>query len=73
MIDLNQEWVADSNRDQVLLALSEEPGHHLDALLNSSDTPGDEGELFAALLSGAEPLSDERRQQCRIQNLTLRP
>jgi hypothetical protein len=67
-IVLNQEWLASASRDQALAVLTEELGHHLDALLNSSDTPGDEGELFAALLSEAEPLSDERRQRLLADN-----
>jgi hypothetical protein len=48
--------------------LTEELGHHLDALLNTTDTPGDEGELFAVLLTEAEPLSDERRQRLLADN-----
>ncbi|MFN6134181.1 MAG: hypothetical protein ACK46L_14975, partial [Synechococcaceae cyanobacterium] len=67
-IVLNQEWLASASRDQVLAVLTEELGHHLDALLNTTDTPGDEGELFAALLSEAGPLSDERRQRLLADN-----
>ncbi len=67
-IVLNQEWLASARRDQVLAVLSEELGHHLDALLNTSDTPGDEGELFAALLTAAGPLSDEQRQALLAEN-----
>jgi hypothetical protein len=43
-------------------------GHHLDALLNASDTPGDEGELFAALLTESGPISDSRRQALLAEN-----
>lgn len=49
-IVLNGDWLRSASRQQALAVLSEELGHHLDALLNSRDTPGDEGELFAALL-----------------------
>ncbi|MFM7548988.1 MAG: hypothetical protein ACKO8I_08955 [Cyanobacteriota bacterium] len=47
-IYLNADWLAKASAAQVLAVLSEELGHHLDGLLNASDTPGDEGELFAA-------------------------
>ncbi|MFO0016475.1 MAG: hypothetical protein ACK52U_07955, partial [Synechococcaceae cyanobacterium] len=67
-IVLNQEWLASASRDQALAVLTEELGHHLDTLLNTTDTPGDEGELFAALLTEAGPLSDERRQRLLADN-----
>ena len=49
----------------------EEVGHHLDAQLNTSDTAGDEGEVFQRLLAGeelecggtAEPAGGERQRQ----------
>jgi alpha-tubulin suppressor-like RCC1 family protein len=44
-----------------LAVLSEELGHHLDALLNDSDTPGDEGELLALLLHGHGSSSEEQQ------------
>jgi Ca2+-binding RTX toxin-like protein len=49
-IYLNQAWLQAASREAALAVLTEELGHHLDGLLNASDTPGDEGELFAALL-----------------------
>lgn len=49
-IYLNQDWLREANPESVLAVLTEELGHHLDGLLNASDTPGDEGELFADLL-----------------------
>ena len=61
-IYLNQEWLQSASPNQALAVLTEELGHHLDALLNASDTPGDEGALFAALLTGAGPLSQDQRQ-----------
>ncbi|MBD0334048.1 MAG: DUF4114 domain-containing protein [Cyanobacteria bacterium Co-bin13] len=46
-------------RSEVLKAvLLEELGHFIDAQLNSVDSPGDEGELFAALVQ-QQPLSSE--------------
>ena len=39
--------------------LTEELGHHLDAVLNAADSPGDEGELFARLLLGEPPSAAE--------------
>lgn len=37
-----------------MAVLTEELGHHLDGLLNPVDTHGDQGELFARLLAGAQ-------------------
>lgn len=42
-IYLNADWLATATTQQVNAVLSEELGHHLDGLLNSTDTPGDEG------------------------------
>ncbi|MFZ0409259.1 MAG: Calx-beta domain-containing protein, partial [Cyanobium sp.] len=50
-IYLNGDWLASASEDRVIAVLTEELGHHLDGLLNASDTPGDEGELFAALVN----------------------
>ncbi|MCP9879864.1 hypothetical protein KBY74_08310, partial [Cyanobium sp. A1C-AMD] len=50
-IYLNADWLAGATKEQVLAVLTEELGHHLDGLLNAVDTPGDEGEYFAALLT----------------------
>jgi len=51
-IYLNADWLVTATKDQVFSVLTEELGHSLDGLLNSVDTSGDEGEYFAALLSG---------------------
>jgi hypothetical protein len=48
---LNTSWLAGSDQDAVLHELTLRWGEHLDVLLNTSDTPGDEGSHFAALLS----------------------
>jgi hypothetical protein len=61
-IYLNQAWLQAASREAALEVLTEELGHHLDGLLNASDTPGDEGALFAALLIDGGPISNERKQ-----------
>jgi hypothetical protein len=48
---LNTSWLAGSDQVAVLHELTLRWGEHLDVLLNTSDTPGDEGSHFAALLS----------------------
>ena len=48
---LNISWLAGSDQDAVLHELTLRWGEHLDVLLNTSDTPGNEGSHFAALLS----------------------
>ena len=50
-IYLNGDWLASASEDRVIAVLTEELGHYLDGLLNASDTPGDEGDLFAALIN----------------------
>jgi hypothetical protein len=64
---LNGDWLLGASRQQALAVLSEELGHHLDALLNSRDTPGDEGELFTALLQGQE-VTPALRQRLRAED-----
>ena len=59
-IYINADWLLLASPTQVLAVLTEELGHHLDGLLNASDTPGDEGELFAAWLLGDRGISAER-------------
>lgn len=53
-IYLNTDWLRTATAAQRLAVLSEELGHHLDAHLNQSDTPGDEGEVFSDLLLNPE-------------------
>jgi len=50
-IYLNADWVTTATQEGINAVLTEELGHHLDGLLNRSDTPGDEGQLFAASLT----------------------
>lgn len=49
---------ADCPTDLTESVLLEEIGHHIDALFNASETPGDEGALFSAAVRGIT-LSDE--------------
>jgi hypothetical protein len=67
-IYLNQAWLRGASRAHVIAVLTEELGHHLDGLLNSSDTPGDEGELLAALLQGEGAVGQARRQALLAEN-----
>lgn len=54
LILINLEWLENAVAEQVVAVLTEQLGHHLDALFNPVDTPGDEGERFLeALRSGA--------------------
>lgn len=48
-------------------ALTEEVGHAIDSRVNTSDTAGDEGELFAKLVSG-ETLNADQIQAIRSEN-----
>lgn len=57
---LNQDWLNGASEAELLAVLAEEVGHHLDGRFNSSDTPGDEGELFSRLLLGQRPSASER-------------
>ena len=54
LVVINGAWLRTAAADQVEAVLLEELGHALDQHLNGSrDTPGDEGEIFSALLRGA--------------------
>lgn len=48
---LNTIWFDESDQEAVLHELTVRWGEHLDVLFNTSDTPGDEGSHFAALLN----------------------
>ena len=67
-IYLNIDWLERSHSNQILKVLTEELGHHLDSMLNSKDTPGDEGELFSALLHSKHRLNDLERYEFEIEN-----
>ena len=66
-IYLNASWLENTNSSAVLAVLTEELGHWLDNSLNPSDTPSDEGELFAALLLGTT-LSPQERDRIQSDN-----
>ena len=51
-IYLNQDWLLGASAAQIISVLTEELGHHLDGMLNDTDTPGDEGQDFSILLGG---------------------
>ncbi len=65
-IYLNQDWLETASNEQVIAVLTEEVGHHLDGLLNSADTHGDEGQVFAALLGNADTLQETYSQSFEI-------
>ena len=50
-IYLNANWLKNASKQQVFSVLTEELGHHLDRVMNASDTPRDEGEYFARILA----------------------
>ncbi len=53
---INSTWLATASPSQIEAVLLEETGHALDQRLNGiSDTPGDEGERFSALIRGLSP------------------
>ena len=55
-IYLSQEFLAQNaeNNHAVVSILLEEIGHYIDSQINISDSPGDEGEIFAAIVQGKE-------------------
>lgn len=56
---LNGDWLAMASAAELEAVLLEELGHALDQRLNGAvDSPGDEGELFSALLRGVAPSAD---------------
>jgi CSLREA domain-containing protein len=61
-IYLNADWLASQPEEAALAVLTEELGHWLDHQINSSETPGDEGELLARLLLGPALDDQERRR-----------
>ncbi|WP_341884221.1 cadherin domain-containing protein, partial [Synechococcus sp. UW140] len=61
-IYLNADWLSGASKAQIFAVLTEELGHHLDGLLNAVDTPGDEGELLAVLLSTDKAIPGNSRQ-----------
>ncbi|XWK86427.1 MAG: hypothetical protein U7127_19695 [Phormidium sp.] len=56
-----------SNGEAIRAVLLEEIGHYVDWQINSVDTPGDEGELFSAIVRGVN-LSQEKILQMKQEN-----
>ena len=65
-IYLAEEFLLANGSDTEVIAkvIVEEYGHYIDSQINSSDSPGDEGTIFAALVSGDE-LGEDRLQELR--------
>ncbi|MUG99172.1 hypothetical protein F7734_45530 [Scytonema sp. UIC 10036] len=68
-IYLSQEYVNQnaSNPGMIANVLLEEIGHFIDSQINLIDAPGDEGEIFAALVQG-KPLESQHLQQLKTQD-----
>lgn len=60
VVFLNAAWLAAAPRNAVLAELTVRWGEHLDVVFNTSDTPGDEGRHFQALLVSADPTAPPR-------------
>lgn len=54
----------ESDTEAIAKVIIEEYGHYIDSQINSSDTPGDEGAIFAALVLGEE-LGEDRLQKLK--------
>lgn len=65
-IYLSEEFLSlkKANPEAIASILLEEYGHRVDAVLNTSDAPGDEGAIFSALVQG-KILSEEQLQQLK--------
>jgi len=71
VIYLNDVWLARLTEDQLIQMLLEEVGHWIDVQLNVGlDSPGDEGEAFAASLLGLA-LSDAQRERIMMERDTV--
>lgn len=68
-IYINSDWFATATYGAVNAVLTEELGHHLDGLLNTADTSGDEGEYFSGLLREVV-LTDTQKSAIRAENAT---
>lgn len=78
-IYLSDRFVAEASQTQLQAALLEEFGHAIDARVNATDRPGDEGELFALRVRGLSPsaaeqeriLTEDDRRTLTIQGTSL--
>ena len=68
LIALNYDWATYASSSELEAVFAEELGHWLDARFNSTDTPGDEGERFAAALLGLDcpDLANSENDQIKI-------
>ncbi len=66
-IYISQALIDSGDATTLKAVLLEEIGHFIDAQINSSDTPGDEGQLFSALVRG-EVLTGEQIAAIREEN-----
>ncbi|EFA68895.1 hypothetical protein [Cylindrospermopsis raciborskii] len=66
-IYMSEQFVVNAKLADLVLVLLEEYGHHVDAQVNAKDTPGDEGEIFAALVLG-KTLDDESLRNLRAED-----
>jgi hypothetical protein len=51
-IYLSEEFLSENSLSVITSSILEEFGHSLDVILNDSDSSGDEGQIFAALVQG---------------------
>ena len=66
-IYISQTLIDSGDATTLSAVLLEEIGHFIDAQINSSDTPGDEGQLFSALVRG-ESLTEAEIAAIREEN-----
>ena len=66
-IYISQALIDSGDATTLKAVLLEEIGHFIDAQINSSDTPGDEGQLFSALVRG-EVLTGEQIEAIQGEN-----
>jgi len=62
VIYLSDQFVETASSQQLEAVILEEIGHFVDAQVNSTDTAGDEGELFSALVRGVDLSAAELSQ-----------
>jgi VCBS repeat-containing protein len=58
-IYLSSALFTDNNVNLITRVLLEEIGHKVDSVINTLDTPGDEGEIFSLLVRGIAPTESE--------------
>jgi hypothetical protein len=68
-IYLSESFLNVASSESLVKVILEEIGHYVDAQINPVDTPGDEGAIFAELVSG-ESLSSQQLQVLKLENDT---